>query len=323
MKKKILLKAPDHWNIAIYKYDTPKVTKRYPVFLLHGIASNHTIWDTGVKKYDFAPRLVEEGYQVYSLDLRGRSGSDGPHTGRGDSWSIDDYLLCDLPTAIEFILEDTGIEKLHWIGHSLGGILGFFYQIRHKASNLQSLTAFASALTYTFSTINHFRTYMDYMSAMMYYPVDLWFKAMYPIIDYDTYFSRFIWDSGNLDPEVKRSILNNMVQKIAVLEWNQIKTISAAEGMPRISGGFNHYVNDRRIVTPAYLITGDRDWVCAVDGVEWTREKLNCPVKTAIFGKDYGNKSHYGHIDIVCGINAPSETWPTVIDWLAEKDNLD
>ncbi len=323
MKTKILLKTPDHWNIALYKYDTPHVTKKYPVFLLHGIASNHTIWDTGHPEYSFALKLVREGYKVYSLDLRGRSGSDGPHTGRGNSWSIDDYLLCDLPAAIEYILEENHVEKLHWVGHSLGGILGFFYQIRHKASNLQSLTAFASALTYTFSTLNHVRTYMDYLSAFMYYPVDLWYKAVYPFIDMDTYFTRFIWDAGNMAPEVKRSVIESMVQKIAVLEWNQIKTISAAEGMPRISGGFNHYVNDRRIVTPAYLITGDRDWICAVDGVEWTRDQLKCPVRMAIFGKDYGNKTHYGHLDIVCGIHAPEETWPAAIDWISSRDILE
>ncbi|MCB1176191.1 MAG: alpha/beta fold hydrolase [Leptospiraceae bacterium] len=321
MKTKILLKTPDHWNIALYKYHNENVTKKYPVFLLHGIASNHTVWDTGYKEFDFSNRLTEEGFQVYSLDLRGRSGSDGPHTGRGDSWSIDDYLLCDLPAAIEYILEDCSTEKLHWVGHSLGGILGFFYQIRHKASNLQSLTAFASALTYTFSTINHMRTYMDYLSAMMYYPVDIWYKAVWPFIDMDTYFTRFIWNAENLAPEVKRVIITDTVQKIAVLEWNQIKTISAAEGMPRISGGFNHYVNDRRIVTPAFLITGDRDWVCAVDGVEWTRDQLKCPSKMAIFGKDYGSATHYGHMDIVCGINAPYETWPAAINWINERED--
>jgi pimeloyl-ACP methyl ester carboxylesterase len=112
MKEKIILKTPDHWNIALYKYKTPNVTRKYPVFLLHGIASNHTIWDTGFRDYDFALHLCDKGYQVYSLDLRGRTGSDGPHTGRGVVWSIDDYLLCDLPAAIEYILEDCNISTL-------------------------------------------------------------------------------------------------------------------------------------------------------------------------------------------------------------------
>jgi hypothetical protein len=42
----------------------------------------------------------------------------------------------------------------------------------------------------------------------------------------------------------------------------------------------------------------------------------------AIFGKEYGSKNHYGHLDIVCGINAPKETWPAAVGWLEERDGL-
>ncbi|MEM7179841.1 MAG: alpha/beta fold hydrolase [Spirochaetota bacterium] len=320
MKEKIVLTTSDHWNIALYRYATGKTDKKYPVFLLHGIANNHTIWDLDIPEYSFARYLASQGYRVYSLDLRGRGGSDGPHTGRGNIWSADDYLLCDLPTAIEYILEENQTDKLHWVGHSLGGILGFFYQIRHKASNLQSLTAFASALTYTFSTINHARTWMDYISALPYYPIDLFFQFYWPFIDEDNYFTRFVWNADNTTREVKRALIEKTVQKISILEWNQLKAISSAEGMPRISGGFNHYVDDRRIITPAFLLAGDKDWVCPLDGVEWTRDHLKCKNKMTVFGKDYGSLSHYGHLDMVCGKNALQETWPAALEWIDSYD---
>ncbi len=321
MKDKILLKTTDHWNVALFKYRSAKVTRKYPVLLLHGIACDHTIFDTGVAGFNFAEYLVSQGFQVYAVDLRGRGASDGPHTGRGSMWSIDDFLLCDLPAAVEYILEENRSEKLHWVGHSLGGILGFFYQIRHKAANLQSLTTFGTAVTYTFSTINHFRTYLDYLTAMPYYPINLWFKLYYPILDQDNWFTRFIWSPENITHEVKRALLEKTVHRIAILEWNQIKTISAAEGMPRLSGGFNHYVDDRRIVAPTLMLAGDRDWICPLDGVEWSRDHLKCPVKMIAFGKDYGNATHYGHMDLVCGINAPKETWPAALEHLVLLDS--
>ena len=321
MKTKITLTTSDRWNLALFKYDSSKVTRKYPVLLLHGIACDHTIWDTGHKEYDFSQKLVDEGYQVYALDLRGRGASDGPHTGRGSQWSVDDYLLCDLPITVETILADSGADQLHWVGHSLGGILGFFYQIRHKASNLKSLTSFGTALTYTYSTINHFRTWMDYITVLPYFPIDLIYGMVSPIIDSDTWFTRFVWHPENITPELRRFIINHTIHRIAVLEWNQIKTISAAEGMPRISGGFNHYVDDRRIVTPAFLIAGDRDWVCPIDGVEWTRDHLKCPVKIMLFGREYGNDTHYGHMDLVVGINAPRETWPAALENIASFDS--
>ncbi|MCX7633449.1 MAG: lysophospholipase, partial [Turneriella sp.] len=228
--KQYHIETPDHWRLAVYRYLPENLSRRYPVLLLHGIASNHRVWDFGVAKYSFARYLAAQGYAVYAMDLRGRCGSDGPHTGRGLQWSIDDYLLCDLPAVVEHIIAEHGTERMHWVGHSMGGILGFFYQIRHKAANLQSLTTFATALNYTYSTINHFRTLLDYISALQFYPLRYFWQPMVPLAHLDTFWNRFLWNPENMDPEIGRKILNEMIEPIAVNEWNQIKLISSAEG---------------------------------------------------------------------------------------------
>lgn len=320
-KEKLELTTSDMWKIALYHYHGHKITRKTPVLLVHGIASDSTTWDIGVEGYNFAPWLASQGFDVYSIDLRGRSGSDGPHTGRGNQWSIDDYLLCDLPCAVEYILETTGSKNLHWVGHSLGGILGFFYQIRHKAANIKSLTGFAAALTYSYSTINHFRTWLDYITVLPYFPIDQLWRPLKAFVNENTPWNRFLWNPDNLTPEVKNAVMDKTVQRIAVLEWNQIKTISAVEGMTRLSGVFNHYVYDRRIVAPTLLLAGDKDWVCALEGIEWTTTNLKCRNRHMIFGKEYGSKASYGHMDIVCGINAPEETWPAALDWIVANED--
>ncbi len=321
-REKVLLQTTDHWNIAAYHYTPEEVKYKYPVFMLHGISSDHHIWDLGEKdtEHSFAYFMAKQGFHVVSLDLRGRGGSDGPHTGRGKNWSVDDYLLCDLPRAIEYIKEVTGQEKVHWVGHSLGGILGYFYQIRHKTDNLASLTTFASALTYSYSTINHFRSFMDYMAVLEYFPIDMWWKSLLPTIDLDFWWNRFLWIPDNLTAEAKRQLVANAVHRIGVFEWNQIKTISSAEGMPRITGDNHHYVTDRRIRTPVLILAADEDWLCPLDGVEWTSKNLRVENKLMVFGKDYGNKTNYGHIDLVCGINAPTEVWPEALRWIKQRD---
>lgn len=320
--EKTTLLTPDHWKIAVYSYIPEKVTRRYPVMLLHGIASNHNVWDFGFEESSFARHLAAQGYAVYALNLRGRTGSDGPHTGRSRQWSMDDYLLCDLPTVVTHVLEKERAEKMHWVGHSMGGILGFFYQIRHKASNLQSLTTFASALNYTYSTLNHFRSFLDYISALQYYPIKTFYKPMIPFASLDTFWNRFLWNPENIEPKVAERVLETMVEPIAVNEWNQIKLISAAEGMPRLSGGFPHRADDRRITVPTLMLAGDRDWLCALDGVEWTMDELSCERKLIVFGKEYGSRSSYGHMDLVCGKNAPIEVWPKATDWIQKRDSL-
>jgi pimeloyl-ACP methyl ester carboxylesterase len=315
------LMTPDHWRIGVRRFMPEKVTRKYPVMLLHGIASNSTVWDVG-GELSFARHLAAQGYAVYAMDLRGRGISDGPHTGRGKQWSIDDYLLCDLPTVTEHIIAETGAPRIHWVGHSMGGILGFFYQIRHKASNLQSFTTFASALNYTYSTINHFRSLLDYISAMQYFPVRQFWKPMEYFAGLNTFWNRFLWNPENMQPEVGRKIIAEMIEPIAVNEWNQIKAISSSEGMPRLSGGFAHRADDRRIQVPVLMLAGDRDWLCALDGVEWTVDQLRCENKLIVFGKEYGSSTHYGHMDLVCGVQAPGEVWPKATDWIAVRDAM-
>lgn len=326
-REDIKIVTPDHWKIALYRYTSTALgaslpQKKHPVLLLHGIASNHRVWDFGHEDLSFARHLASRGYIVYSMDLRGRCGSDGPHTGRGKQWSIDDFLLCDLPAATEYIIEQHGTEKLHWVGHSMGGILGFFYQIRHKAANLHSFTTFASALNYTYSTINHFRSWLDCISAMQYFPVPQFWRPMQPFAGLNTFWNRFLWNPENMRPEIGQAIIREMIEPIAVNEWNQIKLISAAEGMPRLSGGFPHRADDRRIQVPVLMLAGDRDWLCALDGVEWTMDQLQCEKKLIVFGKEYGSATHYGHMDLVCGISAPREVWPKAVEWIDKRDSM-
>ena len=321
-KKEIHLTTSDNWKIALYKYSNRKATKKHPVFLLHGIASCHHTWDIGIDKFSFAYYLVDQGYDVYSIDLRGRPNSDGPETGRGQNWSVDDYLLCDLPRAVEYILEDSGAKQLHWVGHSLGGVLGYFYQVRHKSHQLKSMITFASSLTYTFSTINHFRTWLDYLAVFQNYPIRTWWMSMLPFADYDLPWNRFLWNPENLEPEVKRAIFTRVMSRIGVFEWNQVKTISSAEGMPRVStANLYHSINDRRIDTPVLSLAADDDWVCPLDGVEWTIKNLKPEAKLVVFGKHYGHAVSYGHMDIVLGIHAVKEVWPRALEWLNDKDS--
>jgi pimeloyl-ACP methyl ester carboxylesterase len=56
-KEKIELTTSDMWKIALYHYHGHKITRKIPVLLVHGIASDSTIWDLDIPKYSFAPRL--------------------------------------------------------------------------------------------------------------------------------------------------------------------------------------------------------------------------------------------------------------------------
>jgi len=86
----------------------------------------------GEKSVSLAKYLSRKGFEVWVLELRGSNLSFHLNYLKDQEvrqWDFDDYLLKDIPTAIEFIIKQTKIEKIHFIGHSMGGLLLLCYLI--------------------------------------------------------------------------------------------------------------------------------------------------------------------------------------------------
>lgn len=86
-----------------------------PIFLIHGI---------GASRASFAglvPYLKNE-YRVISYDLRGHGASPKP---------TPPYTLDDLVEDLEALRKELGIEKAHFAGHSLGGMIGPAYALKY------------------------------------------------------------------------------------------------------------------------------------------------------------------------------------------------
>ena len=86
------------------------------VLLVHGLTNNHLVWS------ELGPILAERGWYPIALDLRGRGWSSKPPHGIGIPYHVNDLLtLCDA----------LGLDRVHYIGHSLGALIGFFCAAVH------------------------------------------------------------------------------------------------------------------------------------------------------------------------------------------------
>lgn len=98
------------------------------VLLVHGLTNNHLVWS------ELGPTLAKYGWYPIALDLRGRGWSDKPAHGIGIPYHVNDLLaLCDA----------LGLPRVHFIGHSLGALIGYFFAAvyPHRLNRLVAVDA--------------------------------------------------------------------------------------------------------------------------------------------------------------------------------------
>jgi 3-oxoadipate enol-lactonase len=86
------------------------------ICITHSLASDGGSWAEQI------PALLGAGYRVLRLDMRGHGGSD-PVAG--------DYRMSDLAGDVAAALEALGFARVHYIGLSIGGMIGQAFALEH------------------------------------------------------------------------------------------------------------------------------------------------------------------------------------------------
>src|SRR5262249_26002461 len=86
------------------------------VCVTHSLASDSGMWAEQM------PPLVHAGFRILRLDMRGHGGSD-PVAG--------DYTMAALAGDVAVALDMLGIARVHYLGLSIGGMIGQAFAIAH------------------------------------------------------------------------------------------------------------------------------------------------------------------------------------------------
>ena len=86
------------------------------VCITHSLASDGGSWTEQV------PALLAVGFRVLRLDMRGHGGSDAVEG---------DYTMSQLAGDVASVLDALGFERVHYIGLSIGGMIGQAFALEH------------------------------------------------------------------------------------------------------------------------------------------------------------------------------------------------
>ncbi len=126
----------DLWRLRLCRYRKGR-TEGEPILFVHGFNSNQNNF-LCPDDHSMVDYFRERGYDCWTIDLRGTRSSVPPFEKSFADVSIDDYLLRDVPDAIQYIRRATGYTRVHWVGHSLGGLLLYAYELEHGGAYIES-----------------------------------------------------------------------------------------------------------------------------------------------------------------------------------------
>jgi alpha-beta hydrolase superfamily lysophospholipase len=316
----------DGWRLAIHHY-SPRTSepRKYPVVLCHGLASNHLAFDVH-PELSLARHLAGRGYLTLAVDLRGHGHSERPSlTGaRRFGWSFDDYLIFDVPAAVAYAKRVAGAPAIHWIGHSMGGVLGYAHLARGGSADLRSMTVVGSSLDYSgaasgFHALLPLREWLHRVPAV---PVD-WLARLAAVLAgrVETPFERFnVWPS-NVDREIWRRLARSGFHAVSSPVMGQLATALARGGLRSRDGAIGYLEGLAAATAPVLALAGSRDAQCPPEAVRGTLEALaSTRRELRVFGKAYGHADEYGHFDLLMGRRAREEVFAHVGAWLDEHD---
>ncbi len=319
-----MLYAPtsDGWKIAVHHHAGKK--HRHPVLMVHGLASNYRNMDFPIKDLSLARYLSKEGFDAWVVDLRG-SGLSKKTTFKRYEWFFDDFVFHDLPAAVNLILRETGAKKLHWIGHSLGGLLAFpFTQTYANKDILQSLITIASPLTTAtrpgyFKFTYHLDRFLKLFSRMPYKTLSkMAIRFVDRLLGLE---NQVLFSKENMTKEILTTIMHHAVESVPTSLILQIHDWFRHNYFATKDRKLNYMTHLSELKMPILMITGSVDTFTPLADIRLAFRKIpKAKKKHLVFGKSKGHQSEYGHIDLLLGKNAPKEVYPHILQWLEDHD---
>jgi pimeloyl-ACP methyl ester carboxylesterase len=294
-----------------------------PVVLVHGISSNHHFWDLAPGR-SLALHLAERGFDVYNVDLRGhgfaRRGPQGKVQKPG--WSVDDYGAFDVAAVIEHIRRTRGLDRVHYVGHSMGGMVLAVYLALNPRPHLASAVVVASPLDFRDPDPAMRRMLKNAWIAKLfgYTPTPMGARVLASFGEKAPFHGdEWVLNPENYDPDAYRQTMRRVVSPLSRGEVDQFALIARSDQEFVSENGRVRYRESLgNVRVPMLFFAGRADHIVSADRVRGFYEAVGSPrKKLVVAGRENGFAGDYGHLDFGTSDLAEAEIFPRIASWLS------
>lgn len=262
------------------------------------------------------------------VELRGSGHSDRPGIVRSDvpySWSFHDHLDKDLPALIDCVLGRTGASAVHWIGHSMGGMLGLSHVASHDDRRVASVVALGSPLDFSKIPPRIFAVLLRMkwvLKLVPFAPMGIVARLFILVLHYLPRYVQGLFYVPNIAAGTARRIVAVGSPLIISSElWLDFGRFLET-GIFASPDGAAYLDQLKRSVTPVLSIVGSVDVLAPPQSVSSLCEASNPGSERVclVVGRDTGCQEDYGHMDLLLGNRVRQEVYPPIADWLERCD---
>ncbi|MEW5742308.1 MAG: alpha/beta fold hydrolase [Myxococcota bacterium] len=311
----------DGWTLAVWR--RPPAVRRFreAVVLCHGFANNASFMDFHGAQ-NLAAFLAGLGFDCFSVDLRGAGSSRGPHEGPHDA-TFDDHLHLDLPAVLDLVQRTSGVDRVHWVGHSLGGLLGLAAAATTEKERIATVTTIGSPLFFRFRPalgklvkLGLFLASPSGQLATGALALVAPFAGRVPA----PRLAHLTANLHNLTAQAQRLLVVNVFAPMWRGVMAQLGDWLLHDAFRSVDGKVDYRQAVARLQLPVLVVGGTVDVMAPPDVTRDYFELLATPDKQlALFGRSYGHALEYGHGDLVVGTHAPAEVYPVLRDFLVAR----
>ncbi len=300
----------DGWWLALGHRRPRAAPRRPPVLLVHGIAVNRETLDFGVERYSLAAFLSRAGFDCFALDLRGHGDSRARVPAPLRRWNLDTNLAEDVPAALDAVRAATGEDRVLWVGHSQGAILGMATCVLHP-ERVAALVSIAGPVTFEqerLAALVRMRWVLGgrftRLAARMLAPLSgYWHPGWAELAIY----------MRNVEPRIFRRLMANGIENLQPGVLDQFAAWIRDGAFRSMDGRIDYRAGLSGCRQPALFLSAEKDGLAPPASVETAFRAWGGPKRYWNFGRDYG------HTDLLLGRNAPEVVFPVVRDFLLEQ----
>ena len=298
----------------------PPAVTRGAVILIHGFGQNRYTWH--IEGRSFSAYLAEQGFDVFTVDLRGhgRSGeySDArPH-------AVEQYVREDLPSFVREAIRLSGHEQVFLVGHSMGGLISYATAstvLRDYVRGIVTIgspyrfgagTGFLSAFAVLAEGVR-FTGVLDSNPRLPLRLIGQQFRVLRRFWDVKSVpMPVRAWHPGTVEPHLLDRYLNRAFDVTSlsvlfdVLKGGQNVSLRSRDGRVDYALAFES------LNKPLLAVAGEFDLLAPPDSVE-----------AAVLRSRSRDKRFrmfpLGHIDLIVGREATRTVWPLIGEWLTRR----